>query len=332
MITIDVVRDCSLCCYLLWEMCDEIWSGGKSMRSPFPGMDPYTEARHLWKGLHTQLIGELSTHQLPPLLAPAYFVDAEPSLQVLSGRDVYPDVQIVQEHKSSQLQPAGLGLPVAEATAAIAAVPAVEEEDESAIFIREASTEHLVTVIEILSYSNKTGGAEKRARYLLKRRELCSMGVHMVEVDLLRWGQRVVSTLPEQPYHILVSRADEQPLSRVWSFGLAARFSRSCAATATRRICSLTAARGVYNHLCCAPLSTATGLSGGACGTIDGGPAHVYRKTSGKRRFLDTEVMPTGMGGHTVFLTCAGCHEMPREVQATGLPRNSQDGRTPRGQ
>ena len=27
--------------------------------------------------------------------------------------------------------------------------------------------------------------------------------------------------LPDQPYHILVSRGDEQPRSRVWSFGLA---------------------------------------------------------------------------------------------------------------
>lgn len=196
------------------------------MRSPFPGMDPYTEARHLWKGLHTQLIGELSTHQLPPLLAPAYFVDAEPSLQVRYERDLYPDVQVVATVGSgepTQLQPAGLGLPIAEATAAIATSPAIEEEEEeeSAIFIREAGTERLVTVIEILSYSNKTGGAEKRARYLLKRRELLNGGIHLVEVDLLRWGQRVVATLPDQPYHILVSRADEQPRSRVWSFGLA---------------------------------------------------------------------------------------------------------------
>jgi hypothetical protein len=79
----------------------------------------------------------------------------------------------------------------------------------------------LVTVIEIISYSNKTAGSEKRARYLLKRRELLSAGVHLVEIDLLRWGRRVVPALPDQPYHILVSRADEQPHSQVWSFGLA---------------------------------------------------------------------------------------------------------------
>ena len=199
------------------------FGGNIKMQSPFPGMAPYTEARHLWKGLRAQLIGELSTHQLPPFLAPAYYVDAEPSLQIHQGRDIYPDVQIVAEREPTQLQPAGLGLPIAEATAAIAVAPVVEAEDEeeSAIFIREAGAERLVTVIEILSYSNKTGGAEKRARYLLKRRELLNSGVHLVEVDLLRWGQRVVAALPDQPYHILVSRADEQPRSRVWSFGLA---------------------------------------------------------------------------------------------------------------
>lgn len=193
------------------------------MKSPFPGMDPFTEARRLWKGLHTQLIGELSTHQLPPLLAPAYFVDAEPSLQIRSARDVYPDVQIVARIGSPPTVPAGGGLAVAEATATIT-IPVVdedEEEEEDAIFIRAADTEQLVTVIEILSYSNKTTGSEKRARYLLKRRELLTSGVHLVEVDLLRWGQRIVPALPDQPYHILVSRADEQPQSRVWSFGLA---------------------------------------------------------------------------------------------------------------
>jgi hypothetical protein len=191
--------------------------------SPFPGMDPYTEARSLWKGIHTQLIGELSTHQLPPLLAPAYFVDAEPSLQIRSERDIYPDIQIITTPQPLPSRPAGLGLAVAEPTATIVTIPDSEEdgEEESAIFIREASSERLVTVIEIISYSNKAAGSEKRGRYLLKRRELLASGVHLVEVDLLRWGRRLVSTLPGQPYHILISRADEQPHSKVWSFGLA---------------------------------------------------------------------------------------------------------------
>ena len=193
--------------------------------SPFPGMDPYIEARHLWKGIHTQLIGELSTHLLPPLLAPTYYVDVEPSLQVRRDQSVFPDLQVLTSHPSSIRQPIqkprGFALPVVEATRVLITLPEIdEEEEESAIFIRDAASEQLVTVIEILSYSNKTKGADKLARYLAKRRDLLKSGVHLVELDLLRWGQRIINHLPSQPYHIMTTRADEQPEGRVWSFGL----------------------------------------------------------------------------------------------------------------
>lgn len=188
--------------------------------SPFIGMDPYTEARGLWKGIHTQLIGELSTHLLPPLLAPAYYIDVEPSLQVRSQQSHYPDLQVVTSSPVRTEKPFGSNLPVAQPTATVMVEEQEEEEEESAIVVREVNSEQLVAVIEILSYSNKTSGAEKRARYLLKRRELLSNGVNLVEVDLLRWGQRILTTLPNQPYHILVSRADERPRTQVWSFGL----------------------------------------------------------------------------------------------------------------
>ncbi|MCB0109101.1 MAG: DUF4058 family protein [Caldilineaceae bacterium] len=190
--------------------------------SPFPGLDPYTEARHLWKGIHTQLIGELSTHLLPPLLAPVYYVDVEPSLQVRSGQNLFPDLQVLSTHRNPPQKPSGWAMPVAEATTQLTTVPEVEEdEEEAAIYIREAASEQLVTVIEILSYSNKTRGIDKFARYMAKRRDLLNSGVHLVEIDLLRWGQRVVERLPDQPYHIMITRADEQPQGRVWSFGLA---------------------------------------------------------------------------------------------------------------
>jgi hypothetical protein len=190
--------------------------------SPFPGMDPYVEDRQWWKGLHTQLIGKLSTDLLPPLLAPAYYVDPERSLQVLVGGDMYPDIEVTRSMAQPRLQPAGAGLPVMEATIVVdePEMEEDEEDQESAIFIREARSEQLVTVIEILSYSNKTSGDEKRARYLLKRRALLRSGIHLVEIDLLRWGQRVVPGLPNKAYHILVSRADDRPHTLVWSFGL----------------------------------------------------------------------------------------------------------------
>lgn len=180
------------------------------------------ESRHWWLGLHTQLIGKLSTDLLPPLLTPTYYVDAERSLQVLTDSSLFPDIEIVQVIPAPEVRPAGSGLPVAEATVVVTETEALiaQEEEESAIFIREARTERLVTVVEVLSYSNKTTGEAKRAHYLLKRQALLRNGTHLVEIDLLRWGQRILHGLPAQPYHILVSRADDRPHTRVWSFGL----------------------------------------------------------------------------------------------------------------
>lgn len=193
------------------------------MPSPFLGMDPFTEARHFWKGIHAQLIGLLSAVYLPPLLSPAYFVDTEDSLQIESGRNIFPDVRVSAFDMLPTTYPHGMGLPVATATTTVTVeLDADHDEDEdnySAIVVREATHERLVAVIEILSYSNKTKGDEKRVRYLMKRDELLAGGAHLVEIDLLRWGQRVINHLPNQPYHILVTRGDDATHSRVWSFG-----------------------------------------------------------------------------------------------------------------
>jgi Protein of unknown function (DUF4058) len=37
------------------------------MRSPFPGMDPYIEACHLWDDFHHNLISQLQTAVAPIL-------------------------------------------------------------------------------------------------------------------------------------------------------------------------------------------------------------------------------------------------------------------------
>ncbi len=50
----------------------------------------------------------------------------------------------------------------------------------------------LVTVIEILSLANKLPGEGQR-QYRRKQQELCAARVSLVEIDLLRKGQRVVS-------------------------------------------------------------------------------------------------------------------------------------------
>jgi hypothetical protein len=57
------------------------------------------------------------------------------------------------------------------------------------------SGQRVVTVIEVVSPSNKTAGSGRES-YLKKQQEVISSDVHLVEIDLLRAGQHVLS-VPE---------------------------------------------------------------------------------------------------------------------------------------
>ena len=85
------------------------------------------------------------------------------------------------------------------------------------IEVRDASTGHrLVTLIEILSPSNKRPGVDRRA-YEFEQREVLESDASLIEVDLLRAGERVVAPLalallrdtvePPMDYLVLVNVA-----------------------------------------------------------------------------------------------------------------------------
>ncbi len=88
------------------------------------------------------------------------------------------------------------------------------------IEIQEASTRRLVTSIEVLSIGSKNG--EGRAKYLAKRKRLLMSRAHLLELDLLREGERVPmqGPWPMAQYFALVSRAEARPLVNVWPIAL----------------------------------------------------------------------------------------------------------------
>ncbi len=49
------------------------------MPSPFPGMDPYLEAPHIWEDFHASLSIEIQ-RQLAPSLRPRYFAALIPTI------------------------------------------------------------------------------------------------------------------------------------------------------------------------------------------------------------------------------------------------------------
>ena len=95
---------------------------------------------------------------------------------------------------------------------AIGRVPlSVDVERHAFLEIRDRGNRQLVTVLELLSPSNKRPGPD-REQYLAKRQQLLASSVHLVELDLLRGGPRLpMEHLPACDYCVMVSRYEDRP-------------------------------------------------------------------------------------------------------------------------
>ena len=94
-----------------------------------------------------------------------------------------------------------------------------EEHRESFVEIYEATPEQrLVTCIDVLSPSNKRPHTPGWDLYIRKRQSVLLGDVNMVEIDLLRSGQRMpmLDPWPDSPYTLLVARAKKYALCQVW--------------------------------------------------------------------------------------------------------------------
>jgi hypothetical protein len=152
------------------------------MPSPFPGMNPHLEQNDTWEDFHQRFI----THAADTLsgkVGAKYLVKIEVRLYL---------------HE----------------------LPAGDLERHSSLEIREHRNRRVVTVIELLSPTNKTPGPD-RNDYLHKRREMMRSSVHFVEIDLRRGGERPQPpALPPCDYYALVSREEERPRLGVWPLSL----------------------------------------------------------------------------------------------------------------
>ena len=163
------------------------------MPSPFPGMDPYLEEPGLWPDVHHELISETRA-LLNTILRPKYYVRIEQRVYISdegdSGRLVMvPDLRIAlnPDREGQAFVPGGgTALAVAEP---IEAITLIEEEiHESYIEIVDRVERLVVTVIEILSPTNKVAGSRGRESYETKRSDVMRSPSHLVEIDLLRRG------------------------------------------------------------------------------------------------------------------------------------------------
>jgi hypothetical protein len=194
------------------------------MPSPFPGMDPYLESPHLWPDVHHGLISQIQS-QLNPSLRPHYVARVELRVYISDeddpGREVLiPDVRVEQGKPKGSKKTKGEGV-LAIAEPEIVTLLLDEEIKEARVEIKHVATGALVTVIEVLSPSNKVKGSRGRDSFMSKRREILGTDANWVEIDLLRGGVPSVVRLRRSDYRILASRGGEERYrARYWRVGL----------------------------------------------------------------------------------------------------------------
>jgi hypothetical protein len=194
----------------------------KNMPSPFPGMNPYLEAPHIWRDVHNNLATAIQ-HQLAPRLRPRYVAILEPyvtyqEILIAQPHGMLPDAGVIEKRERK----------LREAAALIAPPPLVVEtavEFELELFsieIRTVAEGALVTSIEILSPVNKRRGHEAFEAYQHKRHVLLRSLANLLEIDLLRAGERwaLPTELPDAPYFIFLSRAARRSRVEVWPLRL----------------------------------------------------------------------------------------------------------------
>ncbi len=195
------------------------------MPSPFPGMDPWLEDPAHWGNVHARLIADTQT-ALNRAIRPKYVARIEERLYLVPDDDPtlrqrrVTDVR-VERNPGRKRRPA-VGGAVATAPLVMTTV-AVEEERERYLAVVERDTQAVVAILEVLSPSNKTAGAESRHQFLAKRRQVVGSPVHWVEIDLLRAGERhgFQALLAPHDYLCHVSPADRRPEGLVWPVRLA---------------------------------------------------------------------------------------------------------------
>jgi len=165
-------------------------------------MDPYLEAPDIWPDFHDRLATVVSD-QLNNVLPEPYYarLQMRPELGVIIGegapRRIVPDV-VVMRHPAQPKAPAPVqDRPRTETAEPIVVPVRMDPLRHHFVEIRDVSRGHkLVTLIEIVSPSNKYPGPDRDA-YEEKQRDVLHSDVNLIELDLLRAGERIL------PYPLL---------------------------------------------------------------------------------------------------------------------------------
>ncbi|HBY98454.1 MAG TPA: hypothetical protein DEP84_31685, partial [Chloroflexi bacterium] len=154
----------------------------------------------------SSLINSISDY-LADRVSPDFFVEIEERVYIVTPDDerrqsIVPDVYVVSGQREQ---------PSVAMSGAITAPTLIEPLDDVEIRdryieIRDTINRQVVTTIEVLSPYNKASGTQGRAAFLRKRKTVMASGVHWIEIDLLRTGDRPPEVVGKSDYHKLSHR------------------------------------------------------------------------------------------------------------------------------
>lgn len=191
------------------------------MPSPFPGMDPFIEMLG-WTDFHTNLAVEIQ-RRLNSLIVPRYVARVQERVYIETQypeSTIIPDVSVARmPHETPSPKPAAVA--ELEPATYMAALP--DEHFEPYLEVRDRASNEVVTIIEILSPTNKRRGSDGFREYRDKWLQVLRSPAHLVEIDLLRAGERPATTQPLRPttdYCVMIYRRDKRPVIDVFEWPL----------------------------------------------------------------------------------------------------------------
>jgi hypothetical protein len=192
-------------------------------------MDPYLEDPGLWPDVHHEIIS-VAREILIERIRPKYFARIEERVYLADEDDpdrkrIVPDLRVTAR-AGREHEPAPAGPALLEIAEPIRARTREDlEVREARIELIDRADRSVVTVIEVVSPSNKAAMTRGRDSFARKRSEVMYSDAHWVEIDLLRSGSSFTPRRKLGPHHYLVhvSRVEDRPDGLLWPVTLAQR-------------------------------------------------------------------------------------------------------------
>jgi hypothetical protein len=196
-------------------------------------MDPYLESPAHWSDFHGHFVPQLA-EAINQRLPDNYVARIGEHVSVVmpvseppGAQSFLPDVTVIRSTRAASTG--------SSARTAIAAPPEpvmmtnvelAEEHSEAYVRIVRLPAQELVTVLELISPTNKYG--DGRGEYMRKRHEFLRQPVNLVELDLLRAGVRVAFARPLPPahYYAFVSRSSGTRVTGAYAWTVRYPFPR----------------------------------------------------------------------------------------------------------